>query len=71
MFRGILRHTVIFDKNGRHLGSHYGFLGPHHDSSQSPSIFGYSDMSLTTNAKKFCGPLMTTDTPSGTVLGDG
>ena len=23
----------------RHVGGHLGFLGPHHDSSQSPSIF--------------------------------
>ena len=33
------RGMGIFDKNGRHLGGHFGFLGPHHDSSQSPSIF--------------------------------
>ena len=31
--------TVIFKKIGRHLGGHLGFLGPHHDFSQSPSIF--------------------------------
>ena len=30
--------TLIFAIIGRHVGSHLGFLGPHHDSSQSPSI---------------------------------
>ena len=30
---------LIFAKFGRHVGGHLGFLGPHHDSSQSPSIF--------------------------------
>ena len=29
----------IFAKIIRHVGGHLGFLGPHHDSSQSPSIF--------------------------------
>ena len=30
---------LIFAKIGLHVGGHLGFLGPHHDSSQSPSIF--------------------------------
>ena len=33
-----------------------------------PEFSCYSDMSLTIYAKRFSGPLMTTDTPSGTVL---
>ena len=34
-----LKCIHIFAKIVRHVGSHLGFLGPHHDSSQSPSIF--------------------------------
>ena len=34
-----LMYILIFNKIGRHVGGHLGFLGPHHDSSQSPSIF--------------------------------
>ena len=34
-----LMYIHIFAKIVRHLGGHLGFLGPHHDSSQSPSIF--------------------------------
>ena len=34
-----LMYILIFNKIGRHIGGHLGFLGPHHDSSQSPSIF--------------------------------
>ena len=30
---------LIFAEIGRHSGGHLGFLRPHHDSSQSPSIF--------------------------------
>ena len=30
---------LIFAKIGRHVDGHLGFLRPHHDSSQSPSIF--------------------------------
>ena len=34
-----LMYIHNFAKIVRHLGGHLGFLGPHHDSSQSPSIF--------------------------------
>ena len=32
-------YILIFHKIGRHVGGHLGFLGRHHDSSQSPLIF--------------------------------
>ena len=34
-----LMYILILAKIGRHVGGHLGFLVPHHDSSQSPSIF--------------------------------
>ena len=32
-------YILIFNKIGGHVGGHLGFLGPHHDSSKSPSLF--------------------------------
>ena len=32
-------YILIFNKIGCHFGGHLGFLGPHHDSCQSPWIF--------------------------------
>ena len=61
------KNVLIFHKIGRHVGSHHGCCGPHHDSSKSRRFSFSSDVSLTMYGMIFSEPLMHTDTPSRTV----
>ena len=60
-------NVLIFHQSGRHVGSHHGCCGPHHDSSKSLRFSFSLDISLTTYGITFSEPLMHTDTSSRTV----
>ena len=62
------RDILIFAKTDRHVGSHLGFLRPLRDPGHSPSIFFFILVARYYLWNFFPGPLMYTDTPSGTSL---